>query len=57
MDRERSLAGYSPWGRKESDTTEQLHFTSLQIFCEISNRQTNKVATEKQQGLKLTQII
>ena len=25
----RSLAGYSPWGRKESDMTEQLHFTSL----------------------------
>ena len=24
----RSLVGYSPWGRKESDTTEQLHFTS-----------------------------
>ena len=23
----RSLAGYSPWGRKESDTTERLHFT------------------------------
>ena len=23
---QRSLAGYSPWGRKESDTTEQLHF-------------------------------
>ena len=22
----RSLVGYSPWGRKESDTTEQLHF-------------------------------
>ena len=21
--------GYSPWGHKESDTTEQLHFTSL----------------------------
>ena len=21
-----SPAGYSPWGRKESDTTEQLHF-------------------------------
>ena len=21
-----SLVGYSPWGRKESDTTEQLHF-------------------------------
>ena len=22
--------GYSPWGCKESDTTERLHFTSLQ---------------------------
>ena len=25
----RSLAGYSPWGRKESDTTERLHFLSF----------------------------
>ena len=25
----RSLVGCSPWGRKESDTTERLHFTSL----------------------------
>ena len=24
----RSLVGYSPWGRKESDTTERLHFKS-----------------------------
>ena len=24
----RSLVGYSPWGRKESDMTEQLHFLS-----------------------------
>ena len=24
----RSLVGCSPWGRKESDTTERLHFTS-----------------------------
>jgi len=22
----RNLVGYSPWGHKESDTTEQLHF-------------------------------
>jgi len=22
----RSIVGYSPWGRKESDMTEQLHF-------------------------------
>jgi len=26
---QRSLVGYSPWCRKESDTTEWLHFTSL----------------------------
>ena len=25
----RSLVGYSPWGRKESDTTERLHFLSF----------------------------
>ena len=25
---QRSLLGYSPWGRKELDTTERLHFTS-----------------------------
>ena len=25
----RSLVGYSPWGRKESDMTERLHFTSV----------------------------
>ena len=24
----RSLVGYSPWGRKESDTAERLHLTS-----------------------------
>ena len=23
---QRSLVGYHPWGHKESDTTEQLHF-------------------------------
>ena len=26
---QRSLAGNSPWGRKESDTTEQLNWTEL----------------------------
>ena len=26
---QRSLVDYSPWGRKESDTTERLHFHSL----------------------------
>ena len=26
-----SLAGWSPWGRKESDTTERLNWTDLQV--------------------------
>ena len=25
---QRGLVGYSPWGHKESETTERLHFTS-----------------------------
>ena len=28
---QRSLAGYSPWGHKESDTTEGLSTVSIQI--------------------------
>ena len=28
----RSLAGYSPWGHKESDTTEQLHFLFFSVL-------------------------
>ena len=28
-----SLVGYSPWGRKESDTTERLHFLSFCSSC------------------------
>ena len=38
----RSLAGYSPWGRKESDTTEQLHFhfsfSSLKTRSDFKNQ-------------------
>ena len=29
----KSLVGYSPQGRKESDKTEQLHFLSLSNIC------------------------
>ena len=28
----RNLAGYSPWGLKELDTTEQLNFLSFLIY-------------------------
>ena len=33
---QRSLVGYSPWGRKESDMTERLHFTSNTFFIQVS---------------------
>ena len=29
----RSLVGYSPWARKESDTTERLHFHYANYTC------------------------
>ena len=28
----RSLVGYSPWGRKELDTTERLHYKVLDVL-------------------------
>ena len=33
---QRSLVGYSPWGRKESDTTERLHFLSLKLLLTVA---------------------
>ena len=33
---QRSLVGYSPWGRKESDTTERLHLLTYEL--EFSNQ-------------------
>ena len=32
----RSLIGYSPWGHKESDMTERVHFTSLHFMYLIA---------------------
>ena len=34
---QRSLVGYSPWGRKESDTTERLHFTLVENYLDCNN--------------------
>ena len=36
----RSLVGYSPWGSKESDMTERLHFSLFKVwrlvgFCSV----------------------
>ena len=35
---QKSLAGYSPWGRKESDTTEQLSIAAVDICQSQSPR-------------------
>ena len=49
----RSLADYSPWGRKESDTTEPLHVyvfkVSSQVALVIKNPPANK--GDKRDGL------
>ena len=37
----RSLVGYSPWGRKESDTTERLHFPYQEETKKSCGSQTN----------------
>ena len=31
----KTLVGYNPWGRKELDTAERLHFTSLQTKMRV----------------------
>ena len=53
---QRSLVGYSPWGHKESDTTEQLHFTSLQGFIswEIDGKTVETVSDFILGGSKIT---
>ena len=39
---QRNLVGYSSWGWKESDTTEQLHFTcSFTLLPKLINIQTH----------------
>ena len=37
---QRSLAGYNPWGCKESDTTERLTLTYRKIYPYFSNATT-----------------
>ena len=52
----RSLVGYSPWGRKESDTTERFHFfkatsglvknmPSLDLICGLGRSLGEEMAT------------
>ena len=46
----RILVGYSPWSRKESDMTEQLHFLSLSNALNIMR---NAGLEEAQAGIKI----
>ena len=46
----RSLVGYSPWGRKESDTTEQLHFTSLHFMLQTKVKRILRVLNTKKKS-------
>ena len=48
---QRSLVGYSPWGRKESDTTEKLHFHFHKQCCYCSVNLSQHV---DKQSIKLT---
>ena len=47
----RSLVGYSPWGRKESDMTEQLHFHfSLSLSgCCLQHRLKGKIGRKRRE--------
>ena len=48
----RSLVGYSPWGHKESDTTERLHFKWIDEFTKV-----NLMETERNKMLKMENSI
>ena len=42
----RSLVGYSPWGRRESDTTEQPHFTSKRQQSEFGSTEMARICRQ-----------
>ena len=40
---QRSLEGYSPWGCKESDTTEWLNWTELKVYMKFKCKDSPKI--------------
>ena len=48
---QRSLVGYSPWGHKESDTTEQLHSLHFKESADTSASHTTWKPLNTHQGL------
>ena len=49
----RSLVGYSPWGRKESDRTEWLHFTCPNNYCKKQDICMEKSSVESSMQAKV----
>jgi len=47
---QRNLVGYSPWGRKESDTTERLHFQEINkcIYIALKKKKKDKKKEKKE---------
>ena len=52
----RSLIGYSPWGCKQSDTTEQRHFTSLHFPGGSAGKQSAKILKMKSNDILVSQF-
>ena len=50
---QRSLVGYTPWGRKESDTTERLSLTLSEIVKQGTNSAGKKLETHIEPGTLL----
>ena len=50
---QRSLVGYTPWGRKESDTTERLSLTLSEIVKQGTNSAGKKLETHIESGTLL----
>ena len=44
---QRSLAGYSPWGHKESDLTEHIHFLELLPVADNTHFRASLISTAK----------
>ena len=47
---QRSLVGYSPWGRRKLDTTEQLHFVGTRVVIVRRSRMKELERTQKAFG-------
>ena len=52
---QRRLAGYSPWGRKESEVIEHTHRSSKEAVFHGKARQVNKMPTEKKSVFRYTE--